>query len=287
MRELSPNEYKIGLVLGGGGARGLAHIGVLKVLEREQIPISYIAGTSMGGLIGALYAAGISLDAIEAEIKKLSPTSQVIKLVDLKLAGVGLQLKGTRIYNYLATFLGEDCTFNDLNIPVGMVAVDTITGREVILREGRVVDAIRATISVPGIFSAVQTENLLLVDGGILNNVPVDVVRGMGANRVIAVDVLPFFGLNKPGEPVLVEKLELHKWPRTVSELLHVQMIMVSAITQARLSQWPPEVLVRPDLPTDTTLFSGFNRVKELVAAGVMAAESALPEIRALVDLQI
>ncbi len=75
MRELSPNEYKIGLVLGGGGARGLAHIGVLKVLEREQIPISYIAGTSMGGLIGALYAAGISLDAIEAEIKKLSPTS--------------------------------------------------------------------------------------------------------------------------------------------------------------------------------------------------------------------
>ena len=141
-------QPRLGLVLGGGGARGLAHIGVMKVFQREQIPVDLIAGTSMGGLVGALYAAGVPIETVEKEIGRLSRVVEQMKLVDLRLTSAGLSVSPPRIYNFMADLLGETLTFDQLALPLSMVAVDINTGCDVVLQGGLVIDAVRATISV-------------------------------------------------------------------------------------------------------------------------------------------
>ncbi len=273
---------RLGLVLGGGGARGLAHFGVLRVLHREKIPIACIAGTSMGGLVGALFAAGVPAERVEEEVLRLSRVTEQIRLVDVDLSAAGLSIRGRRIYNFMADLLGEDLTFADLPLPLAMVAVDIHTGREVILQGGLVIDAVRATISVPGVFMPVDLGDYRLVDGGVLDNVPVDVARGMGATRTIAVDVLPSFSVNVPGRDPVETGLQLAFAPRQLSEVYHVLMIMIAALTESRLRQYPPDLLIRPALSPSITLLSGFNRAEEMIAAGEAATEAALPAIRAL-----
>ncbi|MBK7218602.1 MAG: patatin-like phospholipase family protein [Candidatus Promineofilum sp.] len=273
---------RLGLVLGGGGARGLAHFGVLRVLQREKIPIACIAGTSMGGLVGALFAAGVPAERVEEEVLRLSRVTEQIRLVDVELSAAGLSIRGRRIYNFMADLLGEDLTFADLPLPLAMVAVDIHTGREVILQGGLVIDAVRATISVPGVFMPVDLGDYRLVDGGVLDNVPVDVARGMGATRTIAVDVLPSFSVNVPGRDPVETGLQLAFAPRQLTEVYHVLMIMIAALTESRLRQYPPDLLIRPVLPPNVTLLSGFNRAEEMIAAGEAATEAALPAIRAL-----
>ena len=273
---------RLGLVLGGGGARGLAHFGVLRVLHREKIPIACIAGTSMGGLVGALFAAGVPAERVEEEVLRLSRVTEQIRLVDVELSAAGLSVRGRRIYNFMADLLGEDLTFADLPLPLAMVAVDIRTGREVILQGGLVIDAVRATISVPGVFMPVDLGDYRLVDGGVLDNVPVDVARGMGATRTIAVDVLPSFSVNVPGRDPVETGLQLAFAPRQLSEVYHVLMIMIAALTESRLRQYPPDLLIRPALSPSITLLSGFNRAEEMIAAGEAATEAALPAIRAL-----
>jgi NTE family protein len=272
----------IGLALGGGGARGLAHIGLLRVLEREAIPISFIAGTSMGGLVGALYAAGLSLAEVESEVKRYSQISEQLKLIDVSISGAGLSIRGRRIYNFLADLIGESLTFADLKLPLAMVAVDILTGRDVVLQGGSVIDAVRATISVPGVFMPMDLGPYRLVDGGVLNNVPVDVARTLGDGSVVAVDVLPSFAENMPGRPALESGLQLSLGPAYLRETYNVLMIMIAAITDERLLHAPPDLLIRPVLPPDVTLLVGFSRADEIIDAGEAAAEAALPEIRAL-----
>lgn len=277
------NELKIGLALGGGGARGLAHIGVLKVLEREGIPVSCIAGTSMGGLIGALSAYGLSSAEIEAETSGLGRRKNLLHLIDIQFQTrrPGL-IRGERIYRYLSDSLGENLEFADLTKPLAVVAVDVNSGQEVVLTNGSVAIAIRATISVPAIFEPVELEDLMLVDGGILNNVPVDAGRNLGADRIIAVDVLPNFGANQPGEPLVVEPLRHTFLPRVAQKTYDVITIMISAITEKNLREHPPDILIRPDLPNDIGLFVGFKRASEVIVAGEQAAEAALPQIQTL-----
>jgi NTE family protein len=163
------NPKKLGLALGGGGARGLAHIGILKVLENAGIQPDLLVGTSMGGMIAAMYAAGVSPADMEAEALRRCSTRQIVKLVDINPSVRGL-MKGVRIYNLLADTLGPDLTFADLNLPVAMLAVDVKTGKEVVIREGKVTDAVRATISVPGVFVPFDLPPYRLIDGGVLNN---------------------------------------------------------------------------------------------------------------------
>ena len=273
---------RLGLVLGGGGARGLAHFGVLRVLQRENIPIHYVAGTSMGGLVGALFAAGVPAERVEEEVLRLSRVTEQIRLVDVDLSAAGLSIRGRRIYNFMADLLGEELTFADLPLPLAMVAVDIRTGREVILQGGLVIDAVRATISVPGVFMPVDLGDYRLVDGGVLDNVPVDVARGMGATRTIAVDVLPSFSVNVPGRAPVETGLQLAFAPRQLNEVYHVLMVMIAAQTENRLRQYPPDLLIRPVLSPSITLLSGFNRAAEMIAAGEAATEAALPAIRAL-----
>jgi len=177
---------KIGLALGSGAARGFAHIGVIKVLEANRIPISMVAGTSMGALIGALYAAGLSGDELE-EIACNVDFKTVAKLFMPTPSLSGL-ISGNRIAELLESLVG-DVNIKSLKIPLAVVAVDIESAEEVVITEGSLIEAVRASISIPGIFTAANYQDRFLVDGGLLNPVPVDVVRDMGANFVIAVNV--------------------------------------------------------------------------------------------------
>ena len=283
---LQARRNKLGLALGGGGARGLAHIGVLKVLDREQIAVDVIAGTSMGGIVGALYAAGFSGERIEAEMLRLSRSRlELVKLIDLRLGAAGL-VGGGRITEMLAALLGTDLTFADLRIPFAVTGVDILTGREVDLSEGNVVEAVRATMSVPGVFSPVEIGPYRLVDGGVLNNVPVDLALKLGADAVIAVDVLPNFRANQPGQPPVVEPIQGASLPLQLSNLWHVVLVMMAALTEFRLKEAPPDLMIRPDVPKDIDILFGFEQAAQAIAAGEQAAQALLNDIRLLPGME-
>ncbi len=274
----------IGLALGGGGARGLAHVGLLKVLERERIPVAFIAGTSMGGLVGSLFAAGIPLDDVSKEIGRLSKVSEQLRLVDFGLGAGGLSVRGRRVYNFMADLLGDQLTFADLQIPFAVASVDLESGRDIVIQGGLVIDAVRATISVPGVFTPVELGDYRLVDGGVLNNVPVDVARTLGGEPVVAVDVLPSFAGNWPGQPPSEMGLRFGFVPGGLHDVYSTLMIMIAALTEHRLVLHPPDLLLRPVLPSDVGLLVGFHRADELIRAGEQAAEAALPQLRTLLD---
>jgi NTE family protein len=174
---------KVGLALGGGVARGLAHIGVLKVLEEERIGIDLVAGTSVGSLIGALFCSGLGW----RHIYEAAVDVRWKDLVRPALPGLGL-VKTDRFERMVGRLI-RDARFEDLKIPFKAVAVDITTGEEVVLDRGPVALAVRASCSLPGIFEPTAWEGRLLVDGGLVNDVPADVVRRMGAERVIGVDL--------------------------------------------------------------------------------------------------
>jgi NTE family protein len=267
--------------LGGGGARGLAHVGVLKVLESAGIPVHVITGTSMGAIVGSLSAAGRSGAEIEAEVLRQGKLNSMLKLIDVRMLRGGL-LKGKRIRNLLADLLGEETTFASLSKPLAVAVVDYNTGRELILQEGSVADAVRASMSVPGLFEPVKIGEYRLLDGGVLNNVPVAAARALGATKTIAVDVLPNFRLNQLGQPPVVEPLHPRRMLPAYRELWHVLLVMIAAQTEIHLRETPPDVLLRPDLPKDMDVLVGFERPVEAIAAGERAAQAALPAIQAL-----
>ena len=207
---------KVGLVLGGGGALGFAHIGVLQELEELQIPIDYIGGTSMGAIVAGMYASGMSPDEIERRIislnwwdvlKDRSPYQYLNyrrKLDDKRFMGMEFGLKGWQVVfspgmaygqklnNVLETFAINSAgitDFDQLNIPYRAVATDLRSGTSVALDSGSLAEAMRASMAVPGAFTPARMDGMVLVDGGILNNIPVEVVKGMGADIIIAVDV--------------------------------------------------------------------------------------------------
>ena len=272
---------KVGLALSGGGARGLAHIGVLKILEQEGVPIDYLAGTSMGGLIAAAYAAGLSPDLMEQEALRMASLRRLLALADPSLPRRGL-FKGQKVREYLARHLG-DRTFDDLRVPLTLVAVDLNTGREVFLNQGQIADAVRATVALPGIFTPVEWDGQLLVDGGLLDNLPADAVRQMGADVVIAVDVTSDSGVVAS----LVEGLHQRRYVPsglvdTVEVLWRSLDVMMAEISRRQLAEAHPEVIIRPAIPPDVTVLTGFPRAAEIIAAGEEAAQEALPRIRAL-----
>ena len=274
---------QVGLVLGGGGMRGLAHIGVLKALEEAGVRIDMLAGTSMGGVIGSLYAAGLSVAEIEATVLELTNSASIRRLLDIHLNYRGF-VRGERIYNLIADTIGADITFADLDLPMKMVATDIVSGCEVILDQGKVVDAVRATISIPFVFRPVDQENMTLVDGGILNNVPTDVAREMGADVVIAVDVMPDFSLNTPGKPLIEQPIDPPSLPNFLQETFHVVYIMISAMTQLKLGAYPPDILLRPAIAPEIDLLLGYDRAEEVIAAGKQAALQSMDAIQGLLS---
>ena len=153
---------------------------------------------------------------------------------------------------------------------------------EVILNEGKVVDAVRATISVPVIFKPVERDNMILVDGGILNNVPTDVAKGMGADQVIAVDVMPDFSQNTPGQPLVVLPIDPPSLPTFLQEAFHIEYLMISAMTRCKLQANPPDVLIRPDIPAEIDLLIGYDRAQEVIDIGEQATLDVIQDIAAL-----
>ncbi|MBD1371402.1 patatin-like phospholipase family protein [Hazenella sp. IB182357] len=176
---------KIGLALGSGGARGIAHFGVVKVLQEAGISFDFIAGSSMGSIVGVLLANGADMDLCGKLIGQL----KVPNWIDLSMPKKGF-IQGVRIKE-LIRLLTHEKNLEQLEIPTAVVATDLQNGERVIFTEGPIDEAVRASISIPGVFEPVYHQGRILTDGGVIDRVPISVVRDMGADFVIAVDVIP------------------------------------------------------------------------------------------------
>jgi NTE family protein len=265
------NRPMVGLSLSGGGARGLAHIGVLKVLEREGIPIDCVSGASMGGVLAAAYAAGLTPAHLESIALRMSSLRRLVRLVDLRRPRRGL-LSGDKLRAFLAQFLPPELTFADLQMPLALEAVDLRTGEEVGLTGGSVLEATLATSAYPGVLPPVVIEGRCLVDGGVLDNLPIDLTRSLGAERVIAVDVSSGGCPGDGWDPLRSASL----MPDFLEMAFNALIVMVMARTRAKLQSDPPDVLIRPRLTHDIGTFSSFTRAAEIIRLGEQATVQAL-----------
>jgi len=257
---------KVGLALGGGAARGLAHVGVLEVLEREGVPVDMIAGTSAGAAVGALYAQGKSASRIK-ELALDTGWRRLVSLIDLALPKSGF-IEGTKIKNLLKSFMG-DISFSELKIPLSCVATDIHSGEEVVISEGSVLEAVRASISIPVIFTAVRWRDRYLVDGGLVNPVPVSTVRDMGAELVIAVNVIPTMG-------VRFQPAKEAKEPGIFQSLLHSFYIATYSLVRSSLAK--ADIVIEPKLPHIG--YGDFHRIGDSIAQGEIAAKALVEQIK-------
>ncbi|WP_455381398.1 patatin-like phospholipase family protein [Salinispira pacifica] len=218
---------RVGLALGGGAARGFAHIGVLKVLEEEQIPIDFVAGTSIGSLVGALHCAGFSWQEIVSSTKNVN-WGDLVKPI---WPSLGL-VQSDKLEQVIGKSINS-ATFDQLRVPFKAVAVDIVEGEVVILDSGPIAPAVRASCSIPGIFTPAEIEGRLLVDGGVLNSVPADVVRSMGADVVIAV--------NLNGDR------KKHGKPENVLDVMFYSFNLMVARSTDRTMRYA-DVVIEPDL---------------------------------------
>lgn len=176
-------QPKIGLALGSGGARGFAHLGVIMALTEAGIPIHMIAGSSMGALVASFYGAGLDLD----RLYKLSTAFKRKYFLDFTVPKMGF-IAGKKLKEFIKVFT-HGKNIEDLSIPIGIVATDLMSGEKIVFKQGPVADAVRASISIPGIFVPEKYNGRIFVDGGVTDRVPISVVKEMGADLVIAVDV--------------------------------------------------------------------------------------------------
>lgn len=256
---------RVALVLSGGGARGLAHIGALKVLAREKVPVDLIVGTSVGSIVGALYAAEVPVNEIETMAARVGWD----KLTDVSTARVVRLLVSERLLStakmegYLTARIGPR-VFADLKTELACVAADLRTGEEIILREGPVALAARASATMPGVFDPVPHRHRLLIDGGVVNNVPTDVARRLGADIVICV--------------YLPADFSRHNVTNVLSTLMQALYIQGQVISEERLKL--ADLVIRPDVADISA--SELGRSREAMDAGQRAAEAALPEIKSV-----
>jgi NTE family protein len=263
-------KIKIGLALGSGGVRGLAHIGVIKVLKANSIPINYIAGSSIGAMVGAYYAATQDVDKLESVA--LSNTWRTsLSLLDPTWRG-GL-VKGNKVEQMITGWF-KDISFDTLKIPLTVVATDLITGQEVNIREGDLIKAIRGSVSVPVIFKPVKYKQYLLADGGLSNPLPDDVVRSMGADIVIAVNL---------------EKVHLaNGFQEGDLSLLKVSLRSINVMRHhlAQYSKKTADIIIEPKVSEDGIIswnrFFDNKKVGKIIKLGEEATIKALPEIKKL-----
>ncbi len=252
------------MALGGGAARGLAHIGVLSVLEKEGIPIDMIAGTSMGALIGAIYAQGKSADQIKDLAIELG-SKRFSLLADPALPKTGL-IQGRKIKNMLKSIMGN-IEFGDLRLPFACVATDISTGEEVVIKQGLVREGVMASASIPIMFTVAKRKGKYLVDGGLVNPVPASVLREMGADFIIAVNV----------EPGISARLhQVDKEPNILTVIM--QTLYIAAYQSLKASLGGADVVIEP--PVDSIGHFDFHRTQECILQGELAAKASILEIK-------
>ncbi|OHC62601.1 MAG: patatin [Rhodocyclales bacterium GWA2_65_20] len=287
----SARKPRIGLVLGSGSARGWSHIGIIRALAEAGIEPDMICGCSIGALIGAAYADG-ELDKLETWVRGLA-WKDVLGLLDVSLSG-GL-LKGDKLMAFFERHF-VDCDFAALPLPFACVATELATGREVWLREGSVAAAVRASIALPGLFTPTMRDGRLLVDGGLVNPVPVSLCRAMGADVVIAVDL----GSDVVGSTLrqaaagnggngwgsrLLTRLGLRdsELPPASSVLTASLHIMQTRIARSRLAGEPADVLLSPRLAHLALM--DYHRAEEAIAEGRAVVERMMPALKHALSL--
>ncbi|WP_134774351.1 patatin-like phospholipase family protein [Ornithinimicrobium flavum] len=261
----------LGLALGGGGARGLCHIGVWRVLAELGVRPDLVSGTSMGGLVGAFLAAGYSAD----EMEEIARGVGWMRMIDWGLSGRLLSTKSYRAW--LAEHLPE--TFEELELPLILTTTDVVDGQVHYLRTGDLHTAIRATTAYPGVVEPVPVGDAIFVDGGILNQIPVDGALFLGARRVIAVNATALEPLERPQN---IEKV-LRRRPVTgaFKEAMRAIDVMQTQLTMARLSLYRPDVLIDPAI--EGVDLQDFHKSAEAIAAGETATREAGDRITRLV----
>ena len=303
---MSPKP-KIGIALGGGAARGWAHIGILGALAEMGIKPDIIAGTSIGALVGSAYANGQE-KALEKWVRALT-WKEIVGFLDVSVIPGGL-IEGDKLIEF-AKSRTADTDIESLPTPFGAVATEITTGREVWMREGRVLDAVRASISLPGIFKPVKRDGTWLVDGGLVNPVPISLCRAMGADTIIAVNlnagivgthrhirtrkkekdqneengiwdrISDAFNqqLNKHKKQWLEQILgDNHDSPGSFEVLAGSINIMQERITRSRLAGDPPDILLEPKLAHIGLM--DFDRAEEAIEVGRQSVEKASSQLQ-------
>jgi NTE family protein len=282
---ISENRPRIGAAFSGGGVRGLAHLGVLQVLEEAGVCLDAVAGTSMGGLVAGLYAAGVSLD----EMVELATSVGIVDFASLDQAWRGL-FDHHKMEELLVGLLGsKDLAFEDLDIRAAVIAAAVETAEIVVLDSGSLIPALVATAALPGFFAPVRHQGRWLVDGGALNNLPVDVVRRMGVDRVLGVNVPLHFRLPmEEGEPKALSARGIlslgngtldWEMPLLIAE---ASLGMTTGLVdRRRLALCPPDLLLEIDLPNVGLLDTGHSA--QVIEVGRETALQRVPELK---DLQ-
>ncbi|MCA0987959.1 patatin-like phospholipase family protein [Guptibacillus algicola] len=253
------NRPKVGLALGSGGARGFAHLGVIKVLVEHDVPIDYIAGSSMGSLVGAIYGSGHKVETME----KMASLFKRKYYLDFTVPKMGF-ITGNKVKNLIRT-LTHGKQLEDLQPPLAVVTTDLIKGEKVVYRTGSIAEAVRASIAIPGIFTPEKIGDRLLVDGGVIDRVPVSVAREMGADLVIAVDVSDV------------------KKESDVTSIFDVimQSIDIMQNEMVRLHEINADVMIKPRLESFHS--RSFTNIQDIIKTGEEEAFRHLDEIHAAV----
>ena len=275
---------EISLALGGGGIRGVAHIGVLRALESHGFKIRAIAGTSAGGLVGAVYAAGFSTEKIEETVNELDRNRSFSRHLNEQPSLLGLSSIAKKLSELLANRI-----FDDLVIPFAATAVSLHSGKEIILRKGKVIDAVLATIAVPGVFPSKVMGGKVLIDGGILDPVPVQVARWMRPDLPVVAVMLhkPPEGwsgeetplpLPIPGPSQIVERLVKLRPVQALTIFTRSIEVCTNQLTELSLKVYKPEVLISPPVG-HFGLLQNIN-TDEMIQAGIDATEETLTKIK-------
>ncbi len=257
-----PAQPGVALALGGGFARGFAHLGVLKVFEQNHIPITHIAGTSVGSVFGAAYASG-------APLARILATSRTIRFRDIARWSVSrLGLASNHRLGDLVERVFESKQFEDMKIPLAIVATDLASGDPVVFREGPLVDAIRASCAFPGLFEPIQIGTRCLADGALVAPVPTQAARAFGATLVVGVSV----GVHETNR-------------QAPKNMFQVVARAVNAAQKHQLDTWErhADLVIRPDV--SSMAWDDFDRANEAIEAGAAAAQLAVPRIQKLLNL--
>ncbi|WP_462409167.1 patatin-like phospholipase family protein [Neobacillus sp. Marseille-QA0830] len=251
---------KIGLALGSGGARGFAHLGVIKVLKDEGIPIDLIAGSSMGALVASFYGAGIDMD----RLYKLSAAFKRKYFLDFTVPRMGF-ITGKKLKDFIRMFT-QGKNIEDLSLPIGIVATDLMSGEKVVFRKGPVAEAVRASVSIPGIFVPEKYQGRILVDGGVSDRVPISVAMEMGADIVIAVDV---------------SRVKRNAEIASIYDVI-MQTIDIMQTEVIYYREMTADIMIRP--PVENFSSKAFTNIEEIIKIGEEEAKKNIDQIKNVIN---